>query len=104
MTQQGQRVRFGPDRVFAYTKEFDCADNGWNLAVEPEAPNDSNCKLQEVRDIMITENRMEHMEKIDHMRALLHALKQMFTAPQKTHPFLGVAGHRPVRLCEPWNL
>ena len=103
MTQQGQRVRFGPDRVFAYTKEFDCADNGWNLAVEPGSPNDSNSKLQEIRDIMITENRIENTEKIDHMSALLHALKQMFTSPQKTHPFFGVSGHRLVRLCGHWN-
>ena len=58
MTQQGQRVCFGPDRAFAYKMEtgrvipFESTPNGWNFTVEHEAPNDANRQLQEVRNIM----------------------------------------------------
>ena len=58
---------------------FETTPNGWNLTVEFEAPNDANSKLQEVMDIMITEKRFEQTEKIEHMRGLPHAIKQMLT-------------------------
>ena len=62
MTQQGQWVSFGPDHAFAYAIEtgrvipFESTPNGWKLTVELKAPNDANSKLQEVMDIMMTEN------------------------------------------------
>ena len=48
---------FGPDRAFGRVIPFESTPNGWNLTVELEAPNDVNCKLQEIMDIMMTENR-----------------------------------------------
>ena len=102
MTREGQWVGFGPDRAFAYTTDtgrvirFESTPNEWNLTVELEAPNDANTKLQEVRDIMMTEKRSEQIEKIEHGVGLPQVIKQMLTVPQKTHPFW-VAGHRLVR-------
>ena len=102
MTRGGQWVGFGPDRAFAYTTDtgrvipFESTPNEWNLTVELEAPNDANTKLQEVRDIMMTEKRSEQIEKIEHGVGLPQVIKQMLTVPQKTHPFW-VAGHRLVR-------
>ena len=93
MTQQGQWVCFGPDRTFAYKIEtgrilpFESTPNGWNLTVELEAPKDVNSKLQEVMDVMMAEKRMEQTEKIEHVRGLPHAIRQMLTGTQKTHPF-----------------
>ena len=52
-TQQGQSVCFGLDRAFACKREivivkpFVSTSNGWNRAIELEAPNDDNSKLQE---------------------------------------------------------
>ena len=72
MTQQGQWVCFGPDRVFAYKIEtgrvilFESTPNGWNLTVEPEAQNDANNKLQEIMDIMMTETFRTHGENRTH--------------------------------------
>ena len=43
----------------------------------------------------MTEQRLEQTEKVEHMKGP-HAIKQMLTGPQKTHP-LWVAGHRHVR-------
>ena len=48
-------------------------------SVELEAPNDANSKIQEIMDIMMTENRLEQTEKMEHMKGLLHAIKQMLT-------------------------
>ena len=68
-TPQGQWVCFGSDRAFAYTIEtrrvipFESTPNGWNLTVELEALHDANNKLQEMMDIMMTEKRIEQMEK-----------------------------------------
>ena len=59
----------------------------WNLTVQLEAPSDATSKLQEVMDIILTEKRPEQTEKIEHMRGLPHASKQMSTGPQKTPPF-----------------
>ena len=70
--------------------------NGWNLTVELEASKNTNIKLQEVMDIMMTEQRVEQTEKVEHMWRLPHAIKQMLSEPPKTHPFW-VAGHRLVR-------
>ena len=85
MAQQGQWVCFGPDRAFATKMEtgrvipIESTPTGWNLTVELEAPNHANGKLQEVMDIMMTEKRLERTEKIDHLRGLLHAIRQMLT-------------------------
>ena len=82
MTQQGQWVRFGPDRALAYKIEtgtvipFEITPDGWNLTVELGAPNDANSKLQEIMDIMMTEERLVQTENIDHMRGLPHAIKR----------------------------
>ena len=89
-TQQGQWVCFGADRAFAYkietgrVKSFASTPTGWNLTVEHEAPNDVNSKLREVVDIMTTERRSDHTEKIEHTRRLPQAFKQMLIGPQKT--------------------
>ena len=85
MTHQGQWVCFGLDRAFAYNIEtgrviqFERTPNVWNFTDELEAPIDVNSKLQEVMDIMMTENRLEQTEKIEHMGGLPHAIKQMLT-------------------------
>ena len=97
MTQQGQRVFFGPGRAFAYKIEtvrvipIESTPNGWNFTAGLEAPNDANSKLQEVMDIMMTEQRLEQRVKVEHLRGLLHAIKQMLTKPPKTHP-VGLQG------------
>ena len=76
---------FQPGRAVAYKIDigrgipFDSTPNGWNLTVELEAPNEANSKLQEVMDIMMTEKRLEQTEKIELMRGLSHAVKQMLT-------------------------
>ena len=67
MTQQGQWVCFGLDRAFLYRGlPFESTPNGWTFAVELEAPNDANNKLQEIMDIMITEKRLEQTENRTH--------------------------------------
>ena len=75
---------FGRDRAFAYKREtgrvipFESTPNGY-LTGELQAPNDFNSRLKEVMDIMMTEKRLEQTEKIEHVRELLHAIKQMLT-------------------------
>ena len=60
MTQQGQWVCFAPERAFAYKIDtgrvipHESTLNGWNLAVDLEARNDANSKLQELMDILMT--------------------------------------------------
>ena len=61
--------------------------NGWNLTDELEAPDDANSKLQEVNDISMTEKRVEQTEKIEHMRGLPHAIKQMLTGRKDVSSF-----------------
>ena len=84
MTQQGQRVCPGPDRAFAYKIDtgrvtpWESTPNGWNLAVEPKAPNDANRKSQEVMDIMHTE-QLEEIQEVEHMSAPARVFKQILS-------------------------
>ena len=87
-TQPGQWVCFGPDRAFACKKKtfrvisFESTPNGWNLTVEFEAPKDANSKLQEVKDTMMTEKRLEKSEDIEHIgRTDLHPFGWQGTDP-----------------------
>ena len=70
-------VCFGPDRAFAYNTDigrgipFGSTPVGWNLTVELEAPDDANNKLQEVMDIVMTEQRLEKTENVRHA-VILH--------------------------------
>ena len=91
-TQQGQWVCFGPDRAFAYKKtdrviSVESTPNGWYFTVELEARKDANSKLQEVKDTMVTEKRLEKAEEIEHTRALPQVIKQMLTGRKDLHPF-----------------
>ena len=84
MTQQGQWVCFGPDRPFAHK-----IDTGRVLPFESTTvPNEANSKLQEVIDIMMTEQRLEQVEKVEHGKGLPHAIKQMLTGHSR-HTFCG---------------
>ena len=100
MTQQRQWECFGFDRAFACNREtgrvipFESTLNGWNLAIELEAPNDANSKLQEVMDIMITKKRTEQTEKMP------HANKQIDVDWTTEGTSFWVARHRPVRPIE----
>ena len=84
MTQQGQWVCFGPDPAFACKINVGRAKSLENTL---EAPSDVNRKLEEVMDIMMTEQRLEKTEKVEHLRRLPHAIEQVLSGPQKTHSF-----------------
>ena len=88
-TQQG-RLCFGLDGTFVCEVDtgrvipFEGKLNGWNNCAL-EAPNDGNKMLQEVMDIMIAEQRLEHTEAYEHMSGPRHAFKRMLLGPQKRH-------------------
>ena len=41
--------------------------NGWNITLALEAPSDANRKLQDVMDIMSTEQGLEETEKVERL-------------------------------------
>ena len=102
MTREGQWVCFGPDRAFAYKIEtgrvipFESTPNVLKLTVELEAPNNANNKSQEIMDIMMTKKRLDHTEKIEHMKGVPDVIKQMLTARKDVFfTTFWMAGHRP---------
>ena len=85
LTEEGHWGCFGPDRAFGHKME---TGREIHLRARPLDGTSQlsskhqmmpSAKLQKVMDSMMTEERLEQTEKIEHMRGLPHAIKQMLT-------------------------